>query len=106
MIYVDINSPLTNAVQAMGYFALRFTRQGGDLRAIKGQRKLWSRLNMFESVALFDRISSWRQQEFTVKACGLVCRAVSLSKEIEGSTLGSRMDPLCPSRNSSIQFES
>ena len=93
----------------MGYFALRFTRQGGDLPAIKGQGKLWSGLNMFESVALFDmfdRISSWRQQEFTVKACGLVCRAVSLPKEIEGSTLSSRMDPLCPNRNSSIQFES
>ena len=96
-IYADLNSPLTNAVQAMGHFALRFTRQDGDLSTTEGQRKLWqlidkhqplniwvapecgpwggwSRLNMFKSVALFDRICSWQQQELKhVDLCAALC---------------------------------
>ena len=96
-IYADLNSPLTNAVQAMGHFALRFTRQDGDLSTTEGQRKLWqlidkhqplniwvapecgpwggwSRLNMFKSVTLFDRICSWQQQELKhVDLCAALC---------------------------------
>ena len=96
-IYADPNSPLTNAAQAMGHFALRFTKQDGDLSTTEGQRKLWqlidkyqplniwvapecgpwggwSRLNMFKSVTLFDRICSWQQQELKhVDLCAALC---------------------------------
>ena len=96
-IYTNPNSSLTNAFQKAGYFALRFTKQDGDLNTVEGRKKLWSwidrfqplniwaspecgpwsgwnHLNQFKSVALFDRIQKLRNQEKQhVSLCAQIC---------------------------------
>ena len=41
-IYANKNSPLTEAVQRLGYKAVRFTKEDGDLATFSGRQKLWS----------------------------------------------------------------
>ena len=40
-IYANNNSPLTEAVQRLGYKAMRFTKEDGDLATFAGRQKLW-----------------------------------------------------------------
>ena len=97
-VYADSFSPLTEALRQSGHFALRFTRQDGDLSTVEGRKKLWqiidkyqplniwmapecgpwggwSKLNMCKSVALFDRINAWRKRELVhVDLCAQLCK--------------------------------
>ena len=97
-VYADSLSPLTEALRQSGHFALRFTRQDGDLSTVEGRKKLWqiidkyqplniwvapecgpwggwSKLNMCKSVALFDRINAWRKRELIhVDLCAQLCK--------------------------------
>ena len=97
-VYANPNSPLTETLQSMGCFVLRFSRQDGDLSTSHGRRKLWdlidkhqplhiwvapecgpwggwNRLNMFKSVALFDKINKDREdQKAHVSLCAKICR--------------------------------
>ena len=97
-VYADSCSPLTEALRQSGHFAIRFTRQDGDLATVEGRKKLWqiidkyqplniwvapecgpwggwSKLNMCKSVALFDRINAWRKRELVhVDLCAQLCK--------------------------------
>ncbi len=97
-VYANANSPLTETLQGMGYFVIRFSRQDGDLATVQGRRKLWeiidkhqplhiwvapecrpwggwNRLNMFKSVSLFDKITKDREdQRIHVTLCAKLCR--------------------------------
>lgn len=97
-IYAERQSPLTAAVTASGHKAMRFTKHDGDLSTFSGRLKLWSwieqynpehiwmapecgpwggwnRLNMFKSIALFDKISKDREdQRIHVSLCAKICR--------------------------------
>ena len=97
-IYANNNSPLTDAVQQLGYRALRFTKQDGDLSTFSGRHKLWSwietyqpehvwlapecgpwggwnRLNKLKSPELFDKIQ-WQQDSQLPHArlCERICK--------------------------------
>ena len=96
-IYAESNSPLTEAMRKLGYFAIRFTRQDGDLSTTEGRRALWNvidkhqplniwvapecgpwggwnRLNMYKSVAMFDKVVSWQKREAChVELCSQLC---------------------------------
>jgi len=96
-IYAESNSPLTEAMRKLGYFAIRFTRQDGDLSTTEGRRALWNvidkhqplniwvapecgpwggwnRLNMYKSVAMFDKVVSWQKREAGhVELCSQLC---------------------------------
>ena len=97
-VYANPNSPLTETLHSMGEYAIRFSRQDGDLATVQGRRKLWelidehqplhiwaapecgpwggwNRLNMFKSIALFDKISKDREdQRIHVSLCAKICR--------------------------------
>jgi hypothetical protein len=96
-VYADSNSPLTDAMNHLGYFAIRFTRKDGDLSTTEGRKALWklidehqplniwvapecgpwggwNRLNMFKSVALFDKVMAWQKREAChVELCSQLC---------------------------------
>ena len=96
-VYADSHSPLTEALQNMGYHAIRFTRHDGDLSTVEGRQKLWqvidknqplniwvapecgpwggwSRLNQYKSVKLFDHVQQLRRRELQhVELCSQLC---------------------------------
>ena len=41
-VYANNNSPLTDAIKNLGYSAMRFTKQDGDLSTFAGRQKLWT----------------------------------------------------------------
>ena len=47
-VYANPNSPLTEAIQALGYKAMRFTKEDGDLNTFSGRQKLWSIVEKFQ----------------------------------------------------------
>ncbi len=92
-VYAGPQSPLVEAVRSLGFKAIRFTKDDGDLSTLSGRRKLWetidrcqpeniwvapecrpwggwARLNQFKSVKLFDQISQDQQEQRQhVKLC-------------------------------------
>ena len=46
-IYANNHSPLTEAVQQLGFRAMRFTKQDGDLSTFAGRQKLWNVIERF-----------------------------------------------------------
>eukprot|EP00435_Cladocopium_sp_Y103_P034646 s733_g9.t1 len=96
-VYAGQHSPMTEAMRKLGYFAVRFTRQDGDLATPEGRKALWNmidkyqplniwvapecgpwggwnRLNMFKSVALFDKVMAWQKREAChVELCSQLC---------------------------------
>ena len=92
-VYAGPQSPLVEAVRSLGFKAIRFTKEDGDLSTLSGRRKLWetidrfqpeniwvapecrpwggwARLNQFKSVKLFDQISQDQQEQRQhVKLC-------------------------------------
>ena len=96
-IYAGDHSPLTDAVKQLGYQAIRFTRQDGDLSRISGRQKLWNiiekyqpehiwmapecgpwggwnRLNMFKSTAMFESIQQKQFEQIPhVRLCSRIC---------------------------------
>ena len=117
-VYADSNSPLTDAMNHLGYFAIRFTRKDGDLSTTEGRKALWklidehqplniwvapecgpwggwNRLNMFKSVALFDKVMAWQKRE----ACHVeLCSQLYVPFRLRGAvifTWNNRMVPPC-----------
>ena len=96
-IYANNNSPLTEAVQRLGYKAMRFTKEDGDLATFAGRQKLWglierlqpehiwmapecgpwsgwNRLNMGKSSFMFDLISMKQEMQMPhVHLCRRIC---------------------------------
>ena len=96
-IYANNNSPLTEAVQRLGYKAMRFTKEDGDLATFAGRQKLWglierlqpehiwmapecgpwsgwNRLNMGKSSFMFDLISMKQEMQMPhVQLCRRIC---------------------------------
>ena len=96
-IYANKNSPLTEAVQRLGYKAVRFTKEDGDLATFSGRQKLWglieklqpehiwmapecgpwsgwNRLNMSKSTFMFDLISQKQEMQMPhVHLCRRIC---------------------------------
>jgi hypothetical protein len=96
-IYANQNSPLTEAVQRLGYKAVRFTKEDGDLATFSGRQKLWglieklqpehiwmapecgpwsgwNRLNMGKSSFMFDSISQKQEMQMPhVHLCRRIC---------------------------------
>ena len=46
--YANTHSPLTEAVGRLGYWAIRFTKQDGDLATFAGRHKLWSWIEKYQ----------------------------------------------------------
>lgn len=47
-VYANTHSPLTEAVGRLGYWAIRFTKQDGDLATFAGRHKLWSWIEKYQ----------------------------------------------------------
>ena len=97
-VYANTHSPLTEAVERLGYRAIRFTKQDGDLATFAGRHKLWSwiekyqpehiwmapecgswggwnHLNKLKSPILFDQIQAKQDQQLPhVRLCARVCQ--------------------------------
>ena len=97
-VYAGTNSPLTDAVLRLGFKAIRFTKQDGDLSTFSGRRKLWSMIEEFEpehiwvspecgpwggwsflnqqkSLAMFDDIMQKKVEQLPhAKLCEQLCR--------------------------------
>ena len=119
-VYAGSHSPLVDAVRSLGFQAVRFTKDDGDLSTLSGRRKLWelidrlqpeniwvapecrpwggwARLNQFKSVKLFDQISKDQYEQLQhVKLCASLekyQRSRGRSFHLE-QPLGSRMPNL------------
>ena len=116
-IYAGEHSPLTDAVKQLGYQAIRFTRQDGDLSHVSGRQKLWNiiekyqpehiwmapecgpwggwnRLNMFKSLSMFENIQQKQLEQLPhVRLCARICEyQVRLSRHFHlEQPLGSNM---------------
>ena len=97
-VYAGSHSPLVEAVRSLGFKAMRFSKEDGDLSTVAGRKKLWelidcfqpehiwvapecrpwggwSRLNQFKSVKLFDQITEDRHEQLQhVKLCASLCK--------------------------------
>ena len=95
-VYAGSHSPLVEAVRSLGFKAMRFSKEDGDLSTVAGRKKLWelidcfqpehiwvapecrpwggwSRLNQFKSVKLFDQITKDQHEQLQhVKLCASI----------------------------------
>ena len=97
-VYANNNSPLTDAIKNLGYSAMRFTKQDGDLSTFAGRQKLWNviekfqpehiwvapecgpwggwnHLNKCKSPEMFDRIQEKQDQQMPhARLCVRLCQ--------------------------------